>query len=291
MNLQTGPGLKSILAVVVLYKTPAEQSSSFLSLRQQLAHNPQAAAAFDLIVCDNTPTEQPAPVGFDDLYIRFNDNPGLARCYNLALKIAQERGIPWLLLLDQDTTLTAEFIEELVTAAPLYQAQAEVVALVPKLAQKGVVVSPHFPPFIGPAVSVPADAEGLWPGFLYVFNSGSTLRVAAVQAIGGFPLDYPLDFLDHATYSALQQRGGRLAVLRSILAHDLSTSDTGTYVPELVPRLIGILDAEFRYYNQFGSPKDRMLRRLRLLRAVAGRAAHNKNWDHTRRLFRAAFRV
>lgn len=100
---------KRILAVIVLHKMPAEQSPSFSSLQGLSARNRKVSATIDVVVCDNTPYDQPRPPVFQGLYISDKTNPGLAKCYNLALRIADEREIPWLLLLDQDTTLTREY--------------------------------------------------------------------------------------------------------------------------------------------------------------------------------------
>ena len=283
------PANPTILAVVVLYRMLAESSPAFTSLREIQRHGDAARSAVELMVCDNTPAQQTTPRGFVGEYVRFPDNPGLGRCYNTALEAARERGIPWLLLLDQDTTLTAEFVTELIAAASQYAAQMQVAAMVPKLVRGSVVLSPHHPPFLGPAIPIKAGFEGIWPGRLHVFNSGSTLRVDAVTAMGGFPAGYTLEFLDHATFSALQAQGGRIAVLRSVLQHDLSVYDPGHAAPELVPRQISILDAQFRFYKQFGSPTERLFLRLRLVRTALGRIYSRQNWDQTARLLRSAF--
>jgi GT2 family glycosyltransferase len=284
-------GVKSILAVIVLYKVPAEQSASFQSMRHLLASDPQVAAAVDWIVCDNTPYEQPRPPAFDDLYSRDPTNPGLAKCYNLALREAQSRKIPWLMVLDQDTTVTAEYLQEALAVARNLLDRTDAVAIVPRLANRGNVCSPHYVPFMGPARPIDPGVVGIAPDPLCVFNSGAILRVNALETIGGFPAEYPLDYLDHATFTPLQKAGGKLYILRSTLSHDLSTNDHGRHIPELVPRQIGILDAEFRYYRQYGSAWERALRRLRLLRAAAGRTAKGENWEQTWRILKSAFRT
>jgi GT2 family glycosyltransferase len=281
---------KSILAVIVLYKRQAGESQSFTSLRNFLAQDSALASVLDLIICDNTPYPQTQPADFDDLYVQDQSNPGLARCYNLALSVAAERRIPWLMLLDQDTVLTEKYLDECLSVVSTLREQPDAVAMVPRLVNQGSVCSPHFAPFMGPARAVGPQMAGLAREHLYVFNSGAILRVDALQAIGGFPSEYPLDFLDHATFSELQVRGGRLFLLQAVLEHDLSTNDHGRHDPALVPRQIGILDAEYRYYSQYGSARDRALRRLRLLRAAAGRIARGKNREQTWRILKAAFR-
>jgi len=276
--------------VVVLYKMTAQESPAFTSLRGLLCVDPQAARAIDLILCDNSPYEQAEPAGFEDLYVRNPDNPGLAKCYNLALRTARQRGIPWLLLLDQDTSVTSAYLNELVAANADLASRPEVVAICPKLAHGDTLCSPIFPPRFGPARAIPSEAGGFWPTPLHPFNSGATVRVAAVERIGGFSPDFPLDYLDHATFSALQNGGGRLWILRATLAHHLSSSDESGHDEAYKRRQGRILDAEYRFYRRFGSLGDRWLRRLRLLRAVAGRALRGKDTDQTWRMLKSALR-
>ena len=279
-----------MLAIIVLYKVPAEQSQSFASLQAYLKAGSAGARRFELMLCDNSPYAQPRPAGFHGEYVSDTANSGLATAYNCALRAASERGIPWLLLLDQDTTLTAEFLDEALATAEEMAARPEVVALVPKLTDKGVIVSPHYPPLLEAARPIAAEMSGFAPARVYVFNSGAVVRVSAIQAIGGFPVEYPLDFLDHATFAALRRSGGQLFILRSTLKHELSDVNQALPDPALVPRQEGVLDAEYRFYRKYGSPSERLIRRLRLLRSALGRAAKGKDWGQTRRILRAALR-
>lgn len=282
--------LPSILAIIVLYKVPAEQSQSYVSMRALLDAGMPAAAAYELMVFDNTPGGQAGPRDFDGVYQRDESNAGLAAAYNAALKVAAAKGTPWVLLLDQDTTLTAEFLEEAAAAAEELAPRREVAALIPKLWDRGVICSPHFPPLLHAARPLPAESYGIAPADAYMFNSGAVVRVSAMQGIGGFPVAYPLDFLDHATFAALKRAGGQLFILRSILKHELSDVNRALPDPALVPRQLGVLDAEYRFYRVYGTFSQRMMRRLRLLRSAAGRAAKGKDWGQTQRILRSALR-
>lgn len=281
---------KLLLAVVVLYKMPAQTSPALLSLLSILRANPRAESAIDLIVCDNTPCEQVVPDPFPYPYHRFPHNPGLAQCYNLALREAVSRELPWLLVLDQDTTVSSEYVDEAIQVAQQSLQLPDVAMLAPKLLNQGVICSPHYPPWVGVPRPVDARMTGIAPTRLDVFNSGAVLRVASLQALGGFPEEYPLDYLDHATYTPLQLCGGKVFVLGSQLQHDLSTNEHGRHDPSLVRRQTGILDSQYRFFRQYGSPRERLLLRLRLLRAAAGRIVRLKNWDQTWRILKSAFR-
>jgi len=282
--------LKLILAVVVLYKVRAEQSQSFSSLQRLLAEDPEAARTIDLMVCDNTPYEQPQPAGFPGLYVSDTTNPGLAKCYNLALRVAQERGATWLLLLDQDTTLTAEYLREIVAQTREQAADTGIVALVPKLIQDGVVQSPHTRPTYRHA-KFDRSVAGRYQGWLYAFNSASILRVAALEAIDGFPEQFWLDFLDHATFHRLQQAGGRLLVLDACLEHELSTNDIGKKDAASRKRYQNVLDAEHSFYRQYGSVADRIFHRIRLLRGFLGLLLKRRRPGEALVLLKAAART
>jgi GT2 family glycosyltransferase len=281
---------QTTLAVIVLYRVAADASQAFCSLRSLVAADPQAAAAIDLMLFDNSPQPQPRPAGYTGPYIPNRANPGLAACYNLALQSAQRQAIPWLLLLDQDTTLTRDYLAEVFAQVESLAHQEEVVALVPRLTDRGVVCSPIHPSAFGPARPIANGASGVSSDRLHVFNSGAVLRVNAVAAIGGFPEDFPLDYLDHATFASLQDRGGRLYILNATLQHELSSNQEGRTDLAFTQRWTSILDAEYRFYHRFGSTGDQLRRRLRLLRACAGRILRRKEVNQTWRMLKSALR-
>jgi GT2 family glycosyltransferase len=279
-----------IAVVVVLYRMAADESPAIRSLTQHLPPGGRPGGFIDLIICDNTPFEQAAPTALAGRYLRDPSNPGLARRYNEALGIADKSGAAWLMLLDQDTTVTAEYLDEVLAEAASCADRPEVVALVPKLIERGAICSPIHPPTYKWASPVGAEFSGIAAEILHVFNSGAVLRVSAVQAMGGFPQDFPLDYLDHATFTELQHRGGKLHVLRSALEHQLSSNDETRRGAAFARRQRSVLDAEYRFYNRYGSARDRALRRVRLLRACAGRLARGKDWSQTWRILKSAVR-
>jgi len=289
-----------ILAVVVLYKRTAEQSQSVAALQGLLVEGRIGAEALDLMICDNSPYEQPAPAWIAGGYVRDVTNPGLARCYNQALRRAVEKGVAWLMLLDQDTTVTEEYLYEVLETAEALGRDQGVVAMVPKLIQGGVICSPIQPPRYGPARAVRAEYQGVAGGSLHAFNSGAVVRVSAIREIGGFPEEFPLDYLDHATFTGLQRRGGKLLVLRSELEHELSSNDqTGNNQAGndqrgedaiSVQRQASVLDAEYRFYARYGSGAERRMWRFRLLRAVLGRVLRAKSGGQSWRMLKSAMR-
>lgn len=251
-----------ITAVLVLYRVPLEQSTCFLSLRSALAANEQHANLF-LLVYDNSPTSG-GPAGFPATLLYRHDatNGGVAAAYNAGLREARANGSEWLLLLDQDTAVTRDYLHELRESTR--DVPTDVVAIIPRLVQNGDTHSPQTLPRLSHQ-PLPESLTGLLPMKVSAFNSGAALRVRAVER---FPDRYWLDFLDHAVFHELQAEGGRIWLMRARLAHSLSTEDLGGDAS--LSRYLNVLQAERDFYRQYGSVGDKSLYRLRRLKQTAG---------------------
>jgi GT2 family glycosyltransferase len=262
----------SILAILVLYNRELSQSQSGSSLLRILNDSPELAKHFSLVLYDNSPHPQTPEIaaGYPICYIHDPSNGGLASAYNFALQRAESEEREWLLLLDQDTSLTPEFVLELVQATGSLHSRSEVAAIVPKLQVNGRIDSPAADlfhqmrrQFLRPEQSITRETVGIQKQSLCSYNSGSALRVTALRSTGGFPSEFWLDFLDHAVFHALFINGFRVYVLRSILEHDSSYSDIGS-VP--IWRLRNIILARTLYVRKSGTFVDRVLYRIWLLR-------------------------
>ncbi len=129
-----------------------------------------------------------------------------------------------MVLLDQDTVVTREYLDEVVAVASGEEAVPPSVAvLVPRLVDAGRLLSPHGRVRLRPRRL--SNGPGVVLGFSTHLNSGSVLRLSAVRRVGGFPDGYPLDYLDHAVASRLREAGGLTWLLRSTLEHRLSLLD------------------------------------------------------------------
>jgi GT2 family glycosyltransferase len=262
----------SILSVIVLYNCELAQSLSFSSLLQILNADPELAKHLSLVLYDNSPQPQShaTSAGFPICYIHDPSNGGLAAAYNFALARAESEEREWLLLLDQDTTLTGEFLSELVEAAGTLHPRSEVAAIVPKLRVNGRIDSPASDffglmrrQFLPPEPAMSENVVGIQEQPLCSYNSASTLRVKALRSIGGFPAEFWLDFMDHAVFHALFVRGYRVYVMLATLIHDSSYANH-----QNLPlwRLLNILRARTLHVQKSGSFMDRFLYRIWLLR-------------------------
>ncbi len=227
-----------------------------------------------LIVFDNSPHSQAVELGIDCpvLYKHDSSNPGLAAAYNFALNVAHDRQCDWLLLLDQDTSLTDAFMTELMECTAALIGQPLVASIVPKLVVDGTIRSPaaHFIDQIrhqykyrqrGPGWR--ENISGIQRGRLSAFNSGATLRVSALQSIGGFPSEFWLDYLDHAVFDAFSKRGYEMYVMQALLRHDssqINVSETPVW------RQQNVLSAQALFVTRTATFWDRLLYRVWLLR-------------------------
>ncbi len=250
-----------VMAVLVLYGMCAEDSTCFLSLRRILADAPWNG--FQLLLYDNSATASETPDFPAHLSYRHDPaNGGVAAAYNAGLAEARAHGTEWLLLLDQDTALTPEYMSELCEATA--RAISEVAAIVPRLTQGGHTHSPHLPPRLSHR-ALPESAAGVLPKAIWAFNSGTAVRVRAVQR---FPTHYWLDFLDHAVFHELQANGGRVYLMHARLEHRLSTQKLGEEAS--VQRYRNVLQAERDFYREYGTLSDNIFYHLRRIKQTVG---------------------
>lgn len=261
---------RDLVCVVVLYRRLPKQSEALEGLRsffqaERAEGNIDHEDAPIVVVYDNSPTPASLELnewdGIEVTYRHNPANPGLAEAYNTALNTATLRGRKWLLLLDQDTRIPAPFLRNLLEK--LHTAAPPVCAIVPRLRHGHVEVSPVIRGLFRETL-VDSNFEGIHQEDLMVLNSGACLRVSALLAIGGFPLDYPLDYLDHILFFRLQKSGGKLYVLSAVLQHQLSLMELRSEMS--LARYERMLSAEKRFmYESRGRHGERLLR-LRLFK-------------------------
>jgi GT2 family glycosyltransferase len=259
--------MKPILAILILYRMQLVDSPTYRTLRAALDADPAIGEALTLVVADNSPEAQAMPEGFAGRYIHDGGNLGLAQRYNEALALAEAEGSPWLLTLDQDTTLTLAYLQELLQLSRTLGDRKDIAIIAPKLATVGRILSPEPPTFDGGEKRVPSDATGVLGANLFAYNSASLVRVSALRSIGGYPARYWLDYLDHATFRILQRAGWRVYVMCAVLEHDLSQESPES---RSLTRTWNILTAEARFYREYGTRQERFWHRIALLRQMIG---------------------
>lgn len=227
-----------ILATIVIYKQRWADLPA-----QPFLERAVLGGCCDLLIYDNSP--EPQWVTFFEeegvTYIHDPQNSGLAVAYDRGLEAAKD--FEWLLLLDQDTAVTAKYLQQLQVLEPI----ATLAAVVPQIFSHDKQISPVLAENY-----IDREAVALEPGYyqrrLMAINSGSALNVSYLKEIGGFNHEFPLDFLDHWLFWRIFQDNKVIFVMDQQLKHDLSVLNYGTLN---VDRYRSILEAEKTFYTKY----------------------------------------
>jgi len=246
--------MRRIGAVVVLYRMSEQVSPAVRALERA-----PTACRDRLFVVTHDNSEAPiADVSLSRVVAQRTTavaNPGLATAYTTALNAAEAAGCSWLMLLDQDTAVSTEYLHEVIDLIDreVELSSTQVDVLVPVLSHSGRQVSPHARPRVrSRAARTPTHTP--LPSSTWYYNSGVVLRTAAVRRAGGFPSAYPLDYLDHALAELMRGHGSVVWQLGAVLEHDLSVLAPGSLS---ISRYRSITSAEERFTAEFGTTSDR----------------------------------
>jgi hypothetical protein len=256
----------TVLAVLVVYERELPQVIAWPWLVAAL--NSKDCAGFKLehvLLYDNSWNSkvQVAADNSSCSYVHDRSNGGTAAAYQRAVDVALEKGIEWLLLVDQDTDLPQDFLD---AAAARFAALASERpgALVPWVIDREEVVSPARVTLFGSFRPIRrGGAVGHIPSLTAV-ASGSLLRVAALRQVLPLPRELWLDYVDHWIFAQLNLRGSLVAVFEAELRHTLSIM-TPTQLSRR--RLNSILNGE-AYFHAVLGPVARLAYPLRLLLRV-----------------------
>jgi GT2 family glycosyltransferase len=195
-------------------------SSSLQTLLASAAKASPGKLDLKILVWDNTPGGQdPGALPDEVLYVSAPHNPGLAVAYNYVLELAEMEGYEWLLTLDQDSTLPADFLSGIAERACELRPAKTVGAIVPQVIADGRIISPFQFLF------------GAWPhwfvrGYVgisrraaYAANSGAALRVSALRRIGGYDPMFPLDLSDTNLFHRMHESGNSVFIAGDLLVH------------------------------------------------------------------------
>jgi GT2 family glycosyltransferase len=252
----------TLLAVLVLYEMRASDSPTLVSLCKSLAES-DVARQFRLLIYDNSASPSPLPaIPVPFSYIHDPTNGGLVTAYNTALGLAQEGRNEWLLLLDQDTVLTSDYLNTLFRTLCRVRMDARCAALVPKLVCGNKVVSPVRVLWGGRLAPVDQGRFGTVLGEPMALNSATLLRVSAILEIGGFDHRFWLDYLDHWVFNRLHRARYTLYVIDAVLHHELSVRSTSDIS---LARYRNVLLAEGKFYRSCKSRTENALYQMRLL--------------------------
>jgi hypothetical protein len=242
-----------VLAVLVIFnKEPAAVPGLPLLLRalREIPHGNELALRH-LLIYDNSPHSQSSSVAHfpaEVQYVHDPGNGGTRAAYLAALTLALGLGVEWMLLLDHDTELPVDFLEQTSRCLENQTDRQTVAAIVPIVWVNGRIASPaRISPF-GRVTPIRAGSD-LRPPAATAIASGALVRTRALAAITPIPETFRLDYLDHWIFRALQSHGHRLAVSTANIGHALSVWSMNCVPPE---RFHNILRAEHEFLRSSG---------------------------------------
>jgi GT2 family glycosyltransferase len=283
-----------LLAVVVLYKRSPQQSQTIQSLIQVFRRNPALNAPVGVLLWDNSP----APLRVAGLPFSFDlrsagRNVGTSGAYNYAMEFAESLRCPWLLLLDQDTTVSEDFLLRMVGYSEKFRDAPEIATVVPFIFSHGVLVSPRRLRSFNRVQQIPVTFSGLCKDKAYAVNSATLMRVTALREVGGYSDEFWLDLSDVYVFQALHRQGKYMYIAGDLrLEHSIASMD---FDKEMSPeRYRNFMAAESAYIDLYLSPLERSAQLLRLLVRTVRQYRRYKNkifsritWEYfLQRLFR-----
>jgi glycosyltransferase involved in cell wall biosynthesis len=216
-----------VMVVIVLYRIAPKESPAFKSVMAARQEFGRDAGDVRVLLWDNSPMAgagEALPEGV--AYFADDSNSGLATAYNRALEWAQLHGAEWLLTLDQDTAVPAEFFEKMAAAAMESSRYSGIGAVVPQIAAGGKQLSPNWFQLGAIPRWYRSGYTGVPAEPVFAFNSGAMLRVDALKQVGGYDLRFWLDDSDAMIFSKLHEHGKRVYVAGDIqVEHEFSMKD------------------------------------------------------------------
>jgi GT2 family glycosyltransferase len=218
--------IKPILAVMVRYRMSLDESRTLGGLRAALGSDAELAGVYDVMIWDNSPEppdDPQLPTSF--LYRHAQANLGPSGAFNEARRHACALGHEWMLLLDQDTEVNAGFLRAMLRHLGEVAGRREIAAIAPTVWAGGVVESPRRQLFnrLRPYAR---GESGVAPGEAIAINSGSMVRVSALEQIGGFSRDFWLDYSDIDVFHRFHLQGMKVwRAADAELQHEMTVMD------------------------------------------------------------------
>ncbi len=284
-----------IAIVVVLYKRSPIQSQTINSLAAVFEKNPELLNSCTVFIWDNSPTAMVhATVPFPHVYGHNGRNLGTSGAYNHAMEFAESKGLPWLLLLDQDTTVSEDFLPRMLQYSIRFRNQPEIATVVGFIYSHGVLVSPRRLRRFNRIAQIPPTFNGISKQKAYAVNSATLMRVSALREIGGYSDEFWLDLSDVYVFRAMHRQGRYMYVAADLrLDHSISSMD---FDKEMSPeRYRNFIAAESGYVDLYQSRLEQsahlfrlLVRTIRQYRRYENKTFARISWEYfCRRLFQS----
>ena len=256
--------LESLVGIMVLYKCSLEKSKTVISLNISLGN---IKKKLTLYVYDNGPTMQYVNDSFEykNFHVKYQHNPknpGISKAYNEGANYANSINKEWLLVLDEDTIISHNFIESFLKVTEK-ELNKEIVCIIPKVlsVNNKKLISPsirYCGGILRPAIKV---VPGIIRESVTSINSGTYLSVSFIKEIGGFSDRFPLDMLDHWYFREINRNKKKILLLDTSVLHSLSVDSFFNDVS--IDRYESILKSEKEFFSN--NALDLIIYKIRLV--------------------------
>jgi len=237
-----------VLAVVVVFGKAPKDVPCLAQLRQWQSegHEGPGFRLSHVLIYDNSAVSSAdfkPLVSEDATYVHDRANGGTRAAYHSALRQARALKCDWLLLLDHDTVLPADYLRASYAALENNACPQEIGAIVPSVTVDGRVASPSIIKHYGRVIPGRA-ARASASGSVTAIASAAFIRTEHMADVAPIPADFGLDYLDHWLFRSLTAQGRKIAVSGAEVNHSLSV-----WAMESMPasRYQSILRAEYHF--------------------------------------------
>lgn len=269
---------------MILYKKTVEESECVCSLKRCFVGNDD----IKILLISNSQDKKLVSADWYEAY-QATENLGLAAPYQFGLNYANDNGAKYLITFDQDTEINEAYAEA-----------------VKRILEKnddsiGEKVSAYLPMLYDVEENRPCSPGVFNPkerlsthryeknkvtdeDVIVGFNSGAIYKVDALNSIGGFPLDYPLDFSDGEIFRKFHYAGYRAIVMDDIRINHSLSINSNDGMSRL--RFVSFLHYAKKFYFEHAS----YLAKNADEKAELQRKYESLYYDYVKKIKRKAFR-
>jgi len=210
--------IDDLLFVIVLYKNNLQSSASYVTLCEWFSANNVCG---NILVYDNSPDSIEKIMDNHHVvnYIHDSSNPGVSKAYNVSAQFGYKRGKKWLVLLDNDTKISKDYLPQLMEAI---NNNYNVKLFAPMLRTNGFFVSPsaYYCKKGFPKKKVNSGLQLI--KHINFLNSGLCINIEAFLEVGGYDERIQLYFSDYEFVDRFKKKHPQVYVLKTIMEHELS---------------------------------------------------------------------
>lgn len=218
--------MRNYLIIIVLYNKELNDVKPFNYFKNLESHN-----NIFIILYDNSPI--PHNIDHSYNYVKYIHNPqneGISKAYNVGAEYALKYNYDWLILFDQDTEITDNYLSLLEDSINQFP---NVNLFAPIVHNTNGIMSPKICKYFRPSENLTKTGLNRLDN-VAIINSGLVVSVSSFFKCGGYNNDTFLDFADYQFIERIQKIESSFVIFDSHLMQDFSNDETS--IPKLLNR-------------------------------------------------------